>query len=116
MKYGKDKYHKIAQELIPQILETDEIFVTDYIINEVYAFLLRKTTYKIAEEKLDLFKNHPKIKILYNNELSFNETLPLVLKYNQLSIVDANIVYHSKKLKKPILTFEKYLNSIKDII
>ena len=36
VKYYKDKHHKLALNLIPDVLKSKKLYVTDYIINEVY--------------------------------------------------------------------------------
>jgi len=92
LKYERDKFHSKARELIPEIIKNNQIFVTDYIIIEVYSFLLRKAGIKVATATLDMFQHSEKIKILYNDDITFNETLPILSTHPFFSIVDANII------------------------
>ena len=112
LKYEKDKYHLEARNLIPEIFKEKPVVVSDYIISEVYSFLLRKTSFEIAQNTLEMFVSSDKVSIIYNDKDSFQETLEIVKRYPYLSIVDANIVLHAQKMKLEYLSFDERLSAL----
>ena len=113
LKYEKDKFHSKANKIRTSLFERNQIYVTDYIIIETYSFILRKVGIETAVETLKMFQTSDRITVIYNDVASFKETLELVNVYPFLSIVDANIVYHSKKLDIGYFTFDERLDQIK---
>ena len=116
LKYQKDKYHNEAKKLAPTLLQNQINKVTDYIVLEVYAFLLRKANQQIAVETLQMFLNNKNIQIIYNTKFDFLESSRLSKKYTNLSLVDANILYHTLKTKiKRIMSFDSNFDVIKNV-
>ncbi len=114
IKYVRDKYHKQAISKFKKYIETEVVFtITDYIILETYAFMLRKASYEVAQNKLYMFLNSAHVQIYYNTEQSFLATYELCKKYPELSYVDANIVYTMHRLQIPtILSFDKNFDRV----
>ena len=83
LKYKKDKYHNHAVIKFNDIRKSNsKISVTDYIILETYAFLLRKVSYEIAVDTLEMFLNSPTIEIIYNSKQTFLATSAICQKYD----------------------------------
>ncbi len=99
LKYQRDKYHRQARKLFPELIKTKKLFVSDYIIIETYAFLLRKVSSEVAIETLEMFKNSNQIQIINNDFSTFENTYQILKKYKSLSYTDANIVYLMRKNK-----------------
>ena len=112
----KDQWHKDALKLKNQILNLNEIYVTDLIINETYNFLLRKVSYSAASDTLVMFLESPKITILFNNFLTLSNTKKILMQHTQLSLTDANIVWFSENLNiNEVLSFDKGFDSVQTI-
>ena len=92
-KNRRDTWHNAVKTWLPTILEQEKyVYITDYIGLEVVNFLLRKTDYETATETLEMFITTEKIKILYNDSVSFLATRAIMGKYHGLSFTDANII------------------------
>lgn len=113
LKYQKDKYHEQAKKLIPVLNKNKRNMITDYIILEVYAFLLRKANYQVAAETLEMFLRSKTIRIIYNSKNDFLESNKLAQRYSELSLADSNIVYHMRKSKSNrIMSFDPNFDGI----
>ena len=117
LKYKRDKYHLQATTKFKEILKSKKkITVTDYIISETYAFLLRKSSYQVALDTLKMFFNSKSINILYNGEKSFRQTLSICEKHSELSFVDANIVLNmNMRGINDIFSYDNGFDNIKKI-
>lgn len=116
-KNRRDAWHEKAKVLLPKILEQKKlIFITDYIVLEVVNFLLRKIDHKTSLETLEMFLRTEKIKILYNDAVSFLATKNVMEKYQGLSFTDANIIVNMKENNlKELCTLDKGFEIVKDI-
>lgn len=93
-----DAWHYQAMSLLPKILKQEKIvYVTDYIVLEVINFLSRKTSHKIALETLEMFTKTEKIRILYNDQVTFLATKNIMNQYSGLSFTDANIIVNMRE-------------------
>ena len=99
IKYKRDKYHAKARKTFPELIKTKKIVVTDYIVIETYAFLLRKVSSKIALETLDMFMSSNQIQIITNDSTTFENTYHIIKQYESLSFTDSNIVYLMRENK-----------------
>ena len=117
LKYKRDKFHKQATDKFLSIIKANTtLFVTDYIIIETYSFLLRKTSFEVAQEALQMFFNSNIIKIFFNDASTFSNTQSICKKYAKLSYVDANIVLNMKKYGiSEIFSYDSGFDSIKAI-
>ena len=97
-KNKRDAWHDQAVSLLLTILKQEKIvYVTDYIILEVINFLNRKTSHKTALETLEMFTKTEKIKILYNDKVTFLASKNIMNQYLGLSFTDANIIVNMKE-------------------
>ena len=97
-KNKRDAWHDQAVALLPTILKQEKfVYVTDYIILEVINFLNRKTNHKTALETLEMFITTKRIRILYNDQVTFLATKNIMKKYSGLSLTDANIIVNMRE-------------------
>ena len=97
-KNKRDAWHDQAISLLPTILKQEKfVYVTDYIILEVINFLNRKTNHKTVLETLEMFMTTKKIRILYNDHVTFLATKNIMKKYSGLSLTDANIIVNMRE-------------------
>ena len=97
-KNKRDAWHDKAVSLLPNILKQEKnVYVTDYIILEVINFLNRKTSHKTALGTLEMFMKTEKIRILYNDKVTFLATKNIMKKYSGLSLTDANILVNMRE-------------------
>ena len=97
-KNKRDAWHDQAISLLPTILKQEKfVYVTDYIILEVINFLNRKTNHKTVLETLEMFMTTKKIRILYNDQVTFLATKNITKKYSGLSLTDANIIVNMRE-------------------
>ena len=117
LKYKRDKYHEQARKTFPELLKTKKVFVTDYIVIETYAFLLRKVSYAVAFETLNMFFNSNQVEVINNNTSSFQNTYLTLELHKTLSFTDANILYLMRQMKiDEIYSYDDDFDNIKGII
>ncbi|MHA1982904.1 MAG: type II toxin-antitoxin system VapC family toxin, partial [Candidatus Hodarchaeales archaeon] len=113
IKHSKDQWHQKALELKNQLLQSNKIYVTDFVIVETYNFLLRKISMDIAVETIETFLESERIEILFNDRLSLEKSYQILNKYNNLSLTDANIVWLSSIVNdQEILSFDSGFDGI----
>jgi predicted nucleic acid-binding protein len=116
IKHSKDQWHQKALELKNQLLQSNKIYVTDFVIVETYNFLLRKISMDIAVETIETFLESERIEILFNDRLSLEKSYQILNKYNNLSLTDANIVWLSSIVNdQEILSFDSGFDGIPKI-
>ena len=116
IKYKRDKYHAKARKTFPELIKTKKIVVTDYIVIETYAFLLRKVSSKIALETLDMFMSSNQIQIITNDSTTFENTYHIIKQYESLSFTDSNIVYLMRENKiNEVYSYDKGFDGITGI-
>ena len=97
-KNKRDAWHNKAVSLLPTILQQEKIvYVTDYILLEVINFLNRKTGHKTAVETLEMFTKTEKIRILFNDKVTFLATKNIMKQFSGLSFTDANIIVNMRE-------------------
>lgn len=112
----RDQWHKNATKLKNNLLKLDNIYVTDFIINETYNFLLRKVSSAAALDTITMFLESPKITILFNNLLTLSNTKKILVRYHHLSLTDANIVWFSQNLNiLELMSFDQGFDKVKTL-
>jgi predicted nucleic acid-binding protein len=116
-KNKRDFWHDQAVKLLTKILKQEKIvYVTDYIILEVINFLNRKTNQKTAVETLEMFTKSEKIRILYNDSVTFLASKNIMMKYSGLSLTDANIIVNMKDYEiNQLCSLDQGFNGVKGI-
>ncbi len=117
-KNKRDTWHEMAEILLPKILAAAErVYVTDYVVLETVNHLLRKTSFQTARETLEMFLSSSKLTVIVNDGNTLRATQDLFYEYPGLSVTDANIVLHMKKLQeKTLLSFDKGFDQVRGIL
>ncbi len=117
-KNKRDAWHEMAGTLLPKILAAAErVYVTDYVVLETVNHLLRKTSFQTARETLEMFLNSSKLTVIINDGNTLRATQDPFYEYPGLSVTDANIVLHMKKLQeKTLLSFDKGFDQVRGIL
>ena len=116
-KNKRDSWHDQAVTLLNKIIKQEKIvYVTDYIILEVINFLNRKTSHKTTLETLEMFTKSDKIRILYNDRVTFLASKNIMQKYSGLSFTDANIIVNMIENDiNQLCSLDQGFNSVKGI-
>lgn len=117
-KNTRDTWHEKAKTLLPKVLATAErVYVTDYVVLETVNHLLRKTSFQTARETLEMFLSSSRLTLIVNNENTLRATQDFFYEFPGLSITDANIVLHMKKLQeKTLFSFDKGFDQVRGIL
>jgi len=117
-KNTRDTWHEKAKSLLPRVLGTAErVYVTDYVVLETVNHLLRKTTFQTAKETLEMFLNSSRLTLIINDENTLRATQDFFCEFPGLSVTDANIVLHMRKLQdKTLFSFDKGFDQVRKIL
>ena len=102
----KDANHKDA---VKQMKENEDfLLIPDYVVGETATVLLYKNNLRNSKLFLEILENTKSIKILHTSPADFKGVFDVFKNQKkQLSFVDACIVYHARKLRLGVLTFDK---------
>jgi len=103
-----DTQHRKAERMIPKLSGT--IYVPYCVITEVTAILTYKHSKALANNFVAYVRDNRDLKIVNDDaldEMSFYTTIP-----HRLSLVDAALIFLSKKLDAELITLDKQLERI----
>ncbi|MBN1170275.1 type II toxin-antitoxin system VapC family toxin [Candidatus Micrarchaeota archaeon] len=102
----KDANH---EEAVKQMKEHEDfLLIPDYVVGETATVLLYKNSLRNSNLFLEIMENTKNIKILYTSPSDFKGVFDVFKNQKkQLNFVDACIVYHARKLRLGVLTFDK---------
>lgn len=118
-KLKNDQWHQKSVEIINKFInkEIKSVYITDYIVLEAVNFILRKGGFDAAQETLEIFENHERIKIINIDEISFARASSIFKEYPGLSFTDSSIVAEMEELGiKHIYSFDKGFDKIDWIV
>lgn len=116
LNYKRDQWHENALLFKKKIKTASKIYITDCIITETYNFLLRKVSTISAFKTFTMFLESPSIEILYNDRFTFEATTEILIKYPNLSLTDANIIFFCQLLEvDKILSFDGGFDVVPEI-
>jgi predicted nucleic acid-binding protein len=113
----RDRDHDSAVRIVEDFLddESQNFYLTDYIVLEVTNFLLRKTNPKIAFGMMELVREHERISMEFVDEELFEEVSALA-KQLKTSLTDASLVSLMKRTGiKTIYSFDSGFDKIKGL-
>lgn len=116
-KSKRDANHEKAVQLINEFLNDKSLTacVTDYVIVEITNFLLKKTSEKTANETLELFLQHDRIKICIVDKYFFDKSCEIAKKFS-VSLTDASIVSMMKEFGiKKLYSFDSEFDKIPNV-
>jgi len=104
-----DSNHEKAVQMIKE--KEHLLLLPEYVIAETSTVLLYKQDLKTSKEFLKAVEETRTMKILHVGSSDFHNILEIFKNQkNQLSFVDASIVYYATKMRLDALCFDKNIN------
>jgi hypothetical protein len=114
----KDAHHEAGKSIISAISDglVPNVFITDYIFNEVVTYIRKKIGYAASVQVADVLLDSNNIRIINVDDSTFISAIHIFQKYEQLSFTDASIVVIMKNSNlKWLYSFDSGFDGIKDI-
>lgn len=92
--HKRDQYNEQSIKILKKIAtgEIHDVYITNYIVMEVVNFLMKKTSFSVAQEALNYLTKTDRIHVTYIDRLFSFAIEQLFTKYNVLTLTDCSLV------------------------
>jgi len=114
----KDIHHEEGKAIVSAISEgkLSGVLITDYIFNEVVTYVRKKIDFNASVQAANALLDSNNIEFINVDNSTFNSSIHIFQKYDQLSFTDASIVVIMKNSNVKVLySFDSGFDGINDI-
>ena len=114
-KRKRDRWHSLAFPIVEKIArgELGRGYILDYVIVEVFNFLLRKDGVDIAIDALSDILMSRYLELVIVDEIGFHGAINVLNEYRFLSLTDAAIAYYMGEMNiSTLFSFDSRFDSV----
>ncbi len=116
--HQRDEHNDEAISILQQVAQAkiEEVIITNYVVLEVVNFLLRKTSFEMAQVAMEYLTKTERIKIIFVDPLMSKEMEHFFIKYKTFSLTDCSILSLAEELGITVIySFDTGFDKVKGI-